>query len=131
MSFVRSPRSPGSSSYHTTQTTVSFGPVKAMSGSTPERVGSMLSVGSPVASDVGELGSNRSSPTCCQQKPFTLLPPAGLNPVHGPGAVCLAAFETKICFSVVASLVTPSFSSHTTQGTGSLPATVAPPATDG
>src|SRR5947207_1527394 len=46
MSLLRSPLIPvGSSSYQTTQATVSSLPVKAMSGSTPERVGSMLSDG--------------------------------------------------------------------------------------
>ena len=47
---ARAGRSPlASCSYQTTHGTVSFGPVKAMSGSTPSRVGSMFSVGSPVA----------------------------------------------------------------------------------
>src|SRR5262249_27611339 len=44
---------------------------------------------------------------------------------------CLIAFATKIWRSVVSSFGTPSFSSQATQGTGSLPATAAPPATDG
>ncbi len=123
----------GSSSYQTTHATVSFGPVKAMSGSTPERVGSTLSVGSPVASEVGSLGFSRPSPTSCQQNPFRLIPPAGLVPSgHGTFATsCLSAFSTKICRRVVSSSGTPSFSSHVTHGTGSLPATAAPPATDG
>src|SRR6058998_2647626 len=133
MSLFRSPLIPvGSSSYQTTQATVSPLPVKAMSGSTPERVGSMLSVGSPVSSDLGEVGSSRSRPTCCQQKPFSLFPPAGFVPTGqaAPAVACLRPFATKICRSVV-SLATPSFSSHATQGTGSAPATAAPPATDG
>src|SRR5439155_1534071 len=46
MSLLRSPSIwLGSSSYQTTHATVSFGPVNAMSGSTPERVGWMLSEG--------------------------------------------------------------------------------------
>src|SRR5439155_12043973 len=133
MSLLRSPLIPvGSSSYQTTQATVSSLPVKAMSGSTPERVGSMLSVGSPLSSDVGEVGSSRSRPTCCQQKPFSLFSPAGNVPTGqaAPAVACLRPFTTKICRSVV-SLATPSFSSHTTHGTGSAPATAAPPATDG
>src|SRR3989441_10716396 len=133
MSLLRSPLIPvGSSSYQTTQATVSSLPVKAMSGSTPERVGSTLSVGSPLSSDVGESGSSRSRPTCCQQKPFSLFPPAGFVPSGqaAPAVACLRAFATKICRSVV-SLATPSFSSHVTHGTGSAPATAAPPATDG
>src|SRR2546428_11838646 len=81
MSLLRSPLIPvGSSSYQTTQATVSPLPVKAMSGSTPERVGSMLSVGAPVSDDLGEVGSSRSRPTCCQQKPFSVLPPAAFVP---------------------------------------------------
>src|SRR5262249_14393025 len=110
-----------------------LGPVKAMSGSTPERVGSMLSDGSPLADGSGPLGFSRSSPTCCQQKPFTSTPPTGFVPTgHGvPATGCFTAFATKICRSVTLSSETPSFSSQTTQGTGSLPATVAPPATDG
>src|SRR5436309_3674981 len=133
MSLLRSPLIPvGSSSYQTTQATVSSLPVKAMSGSTPERVGSTLSVGSPLSSDVGELGSSRSRPTCCQQKPFSLFSPAGNVPTGqaAPAVACLRPFTTKICRSVV-SLATPSFSSHATHGTGSAPATAAPPATDG
>src|SRR3989475_1023887 len=133
MSLLRSPLIPvGSSSYQTTQATVSLLPVKAMSGSTPERVGSMLSVGSPGASGVGEFGSSRSRPTCCQQKPFSLFLPAGFVPTgHGvPAVACFRAFATKICRRVV-SVATPSFSSHVTHGTGSAPATAAPPATDG
>src|SRR6266516_8185076 len=133
MSLLRSPLIPvGSSSYQTTQATVSSLPVKAKSGSTPERVGSMLSVGSPLSSGVGEVGSSRSRPTCCQQKPFSLFSPAGNVPTGqaAPAVACLRPFTTKICRSVV-SLATPSFSSHTTHGTGSAPATAAPPATDG
>src|SRR6266849_2232641 len=133
MSLLRRPASPvGSSSYQTTQATVSFGPVKAMSGSTPARVGSMLSVGSPDDDDPSDVGLSRSSPTCCQQKPFRLLPAPGLKPVHGvPVAPCLTALETNICRMASASVAAPSFSSHTTHGTGSFPATAAPPATDG
>src|SRR5438093_10019456 len=104
-----------------------------MSGSTPERVGSMLRVGSPLSSGSGPLGFSRSSPTCCQQNPFTSTPPTGFVPTgHAvPGTACFTAFATKICRSVVPSFGTPSFSSQVTQGTGSLPATEAPPATEG
>src|SRR5438093_5683879 len=104
-----------------------------MSGSTPERVGSMLRVGSPLSSGSGPLGFSRSSPTCCQQNPFTSTPPTGFVPTgHAvPGTACFTAFATKICRSVVPSFGTPSFSSQVTQGTGSLPATAEPPATDG
>src|SRR5437867_8338817 len=134
MSLLRSPSMPvGSSSYQTTHATVSFGPVNAMSGSTPERVGSMLSVGSPVSDGRGPLGFSRSIPTCCQQNPFTSTPPVGFVPTgHAvPGTACFTAFATKICRSAVLSSETPSFSSHVTHGTGSLPAMVAPPATEG
>src|SRR5438046_4370544 len=48
-----------------------------------------------------------------------------------PGTACFTAFATKICRSVVLSSETPSFSSHVTHGTGSLPAMVAPPAAEG
>src|SRR5262249_21109501 len=109
-----------------------FGPVKAMSGSTPARVGSMLSVGSPDEDGSSDVGLRRPSPTCCQQKPFRLLPAPGVNPVHGvPGAACFTALETKICLTAASSVVAPSFSSHATHGTGSFPATAAPPATEG
>src|SRR6266481_430510 len=134
MSLLRRPSIwVGSSSYQTTHATVSFGPVNAMSGSTPERVGSMLSVGSPLSDGSGPLGFSRSRPTCCQQNPFTSIPPTGFVPTgHAvPGTACFTAFATKICRSVVPSFGTPSFSSQVTQGTGSLPATAEPPATDG
>ena len=132
--LLRSPPSlVGPSSYQTTHTTVSFLPVKAMSGSTPARVGSMFSVGSIVSSGgVDWPEGRRSSPTCCQQKPFTLFAADGLKPVHGvPAPGCFTPFDTKICRDSSASSAEPSFSSHTIHGTGSFPATVAPPATDG
>src|SRR5437016_12156934 len=134
ISLLRSPSIwVGSSSYQTTPATVSFGPVNAMSGSTPERVGSMLSVGSPLSDGSGPLGFSRSSPTCCQQNPFTSTPPTGFVPTgHAfPGTACFTAFAAKICRSAVPAFGTPSFSSQVTQGTGSLPATAEPPATDG
>src|SRR5262249_4256524 len=134
MSLLRRPSIwVGSSSSHTTHATVSFGPVNAMSGSTPERVGSMLSVGSPLSDGIGPVGFSRSSPTCCQQKPFTSIPPVGFVPTGHTvlGTACFTAFATKICRSVVPSFGTPSFSSQVIHGTGSLPATTAPPATEG
>src|SRR5437867_5821962 len=134
ISLLRSPSIwVGSSSYQTTHATVSFGPVNAMSGSTPERVGSMLSVGSPLSDGRGPLGFSRSIPTCCQQNPLSSTPPVGFVPTgHAvPGTACFTAFATQICRSVVLSSETPSFSSHVTHGTGSLPAMVAPPATEG
>ena len=45
------PASSGPVSYQTTQATLSLAPVNAMSGSTPSRLGSTLSVGSPVADE--------------------------------------------------------------------------------
>src|SRR5439155_8905390 len=96
------------------------------------RVGSMSSVGSPAADGSSDVGLRRPRPTCCQQKPFRLLPDPGAKPVHGvPLAACFTALETKICLTAVSSVVAPSFSSHVTHGTGSFPATVAPPATEG
>src|SRR5205823_5594217 len=60
-------------SYQTVHTTLSSCPVKAMSGSTPARVGSMFRVGSTVVSrSVDWPESRRSSPTCWKQNPFTL-----------------------------------------------------------
>ena len=50
-SLPRSPRWLSPTSYQTTQPTLSVGPVNAMSGSIPSRLGSMFSVGSPVAED--------------------------------------------------------------------------------
>src|SRR5262245_65503521 len=134
MSLLRSPSiCVGCSSYQTTHATVSFGPVNGMSGSTPARVGSTLSVGSPESDGSGPLGFSRSSPTCCQQNPFTSIPPVGFVPIGQavPGTACFTALATKICRSVVPSFGTPSFSSHVIHGTGSLPATAEPPATEG
>ena len=118
-------------SYQTTQATLSLAPVKVMSGSTPSRLGSTLSVGSPVA-DEPPFSSSRSRPTCCQQNALTLAASDGLKPVHGLlGAACLTPLETKI-WSWLPELETlPSCSCHATHGTGALPGTVAPPATDG
>src|SRR4029077_5436571 len=112
---------------------VSLGPVNAMSGSTPERVGSMLSVGSPDSDGTGPVGFSRSSPTCCQQNPFTSTPPTGLVPTGQavPGTACFTPLAAKVCRSVVRSCAAPSFSSHVIHGTGSAPATAAPPATEG
>ena len=94
-----SPRSPSALepvSYQTTQATVSLGPVKAMSGSIPLRLGSTFRVGSPVA-DEPPFSARRSSPTCCQQNRLTLAADDGLKPVHGsPGDACLTPLETKI-----------------------------------
>src|SRR5262245_25745285 len=131
--LVRSPERPvGPSSYQTAQATVSFAPVNAMSGASPSRVGSMFRVGSPDADGLGDDGSSRRSPTCCQQNPFTLLPPAGVKPVQAAPVIgCFTAFETKILECAASSVAAPSFSFQTTQGTGSFPATVAPPATEG
>ena len=71
-------------SYHTTQATLSLGPVKAMSGSIPLRLGSMLSAGSPTEEDPPQ-AARRSAPTCCQQKKLTLVAADGLNPAQrGP-----------------------------------------------
>ena len=104
-----------------------------MSGSTPARVGSMFRVGSTVTSrTVDWPEARRSSPTCWKQNPFTLFASDGLKPVHGvPAACCFTPFETKIWRGELASSAPPSFSSHMIQGTGSLPGTVAPPATEG
>ena len=121
----------GSFSYHTVQPTVSLGPVNVMSGSTPLRLGSMLSVGSPVGDEPPSL-ARRSRPTCCQQKLLTLAFADGLKPAHGAfGAACLTPLETKIWSWLPELLTLPSCSSHATHGTGSAPATAAPPATDG
>jgi hypothetical protein len=103
-----------------------------MSGSSPSRVGSMFSVGSTVPSGPVWPEARRSRPTCCQQNPFTLLPPDGLKPVHGVSAACcFTPFDTKIWLGEASSVAPPSCSSQMIQGTGSLPATVAPPATEG
>src|SRR5581483_6181488 len=76
--------------------------------------------------------ARRSMPTCCQQKPFTLFAADGLKPAHGvPAAGCFTPFATKIWRGENSSAMEPSFSSQTIHGTGSAPATVAPPATDG
>ena len=60
---------------------MSFAPVNAMSGSTPLRLGSMLSVGSPVADEPPSFAS-RSRPTCCQQNAATEAASDGLKPLQ-------------------------------------------------
>ena len=130
-SLLRRPMLLASFSYQTVQATLSLGPVNAMSGSTPLRLGSMLSVGSPVADEPPSL-ARRSRPTCCQQKLLTLLLADGLKPVHGAfAAACLTPLETKIWSWLPEPLTLPSCSSHATHGTGSATGTAAPPATDG
>src|SRR5919202_5254394 len=79
-SLLRRPIPLASFSYQTVHATVSLGPVNAMSGSTPLRLGSTLSVGSPVADEPPSL-ARRSSPTCCQQNRLTLFAGEGLKPV--------------------------------------------------
>src|SRR4051794_36484820 len=78
-------------SYQTTHGTVSLGPVNAMSGSTPLRVGSTLRVGSGPGSSA--LAFRRALPTCCQQKALTEVPPPGRLAEQ---SVCLIPRETKI-----------------------------------
>src|SRR5450755_773089 len=63
-------------SYQTTHGTLSFAPVKVMSGSIPLRVGSTLRLGSAPP------GPTRGIPVCCQQKP----PIAGTCPATGTPA---------------------------------------------
>src|SRR4051812_3932054 len=103
-------------SYQTTHGTVSFLPVKAKSGSTPSRVGSMLSVGSPVADEAGSAGLTRLTPVCCQQKELTLVPPPG---ALAEQSVCLIPREAKIWSFAASSVAPASFSCHATHGTGS------------
>src|SRR3954452_6111559 len=94
-SLLRRPMLDASFSYQTVQPTVSPGPVNAMSGSTPLRLGSTFSVGSPLPEKPPSLPS-RSRPTCCQQNALTLAAEDGLKPVHGwLGAACLTPLETK------------------------------------
>src|SRR5690348_11023452 len=69
-SLLRSPSWLWSFSYQGTHATVSFGPVNAMSGSTPLRLASTFSDGSPVDEEP-PFGSRRSDPTCCQQNRLT------------------------------------------------------------
>ena len=110
---------------------MSFAPVNAMSGSTPLRLGSMLSVGSPVAEEP-PFFSSRSRPTCCQQNAATEAASDGLKPLQACfSAACLTPLETKIWSWLPDPLTLPSSSSQATHGTGSLPATAAPPATEG
>src|SRR3954447_5225583 len=115
-------------SYQTTHGTVSLVSVKAKSGSTPLRVRSTFSVGPPVADDVSAPGAKRLTPVCCQQNVLTLEPPPGALRWQ---SVCLMARDAKIWFFAVSSVVAPSFSCHATHGTGSLPATAAPPTSAG
>src|SRR3954447_19723437 len=111
-SLLRRPRFESSFSYQTVQATVSLGPVNAMSGSTPLRLGSTFSVGSPFASDPASL-ARRSRPTCCQQKLLTLAASDGLKPVQGDfGAACLTPLDTKIWLWLPDLLTLPSCSSQ-------------------
>src|SRR5438132_8085809 len=128
MSLPARPIPLGSSSYHTDQGTLSLGPVKVMSGATLFRVGSMFRVGSPVADDVSDVRFKRLRPVCWKQNPFTGAPPGGLTPVQ---LVAGNPRETKIWKIADASVVAPSRSFQTTHGTGLLPITAAPPATEG
>src|SRR4051794_3743963 len=108
-------RVPSPSSYHTAHGTVSLGPVNAMSGASLSRLGSMFSDGSwgPPWPE-----SRRLTPVWIQQN-LPRLPQCT--------SASLAARETKI-WSLLSA---PSISFQATHGTGSLPATVAPPATEG
>src|SRR5689334_21072320 len=95
-SLSRRPSADESFSYQTVQATTSLAPVNAMSGSTPLRVGSTLSVGSPVA-EAPPCSASRSMPVCCQQNTPTLAAEEGLKPAHGClAAACLTPLETKI-----------------------------------
>src|SRR5919201_766920 len=95
-SLLRRPMLLVSFSYHSVHATVSSLPVKAMSGSTPLRLGSMLSVGSPLADEPPSF-CRRSRPTCCQQNWLTLLFAEGFKPVHGAfGVAWLTPSEKKI-----------------------------------
>src|SRR4051794_30377637 len=95
-----SPMPLGSSSYQVTQPTVSFGPVNAMSGSTPWRDGSTLSVGSPSGFEAPVALAIRRAPTSCQQKlpTLALVPgPAGVVAQAVCGVASFTPLETKIC----------------------------------
>src|SRR6185436_15241684 len=127
-SVPRRPMPDAFCSYQTTHGTVSLLPVKAKSGSMPSRVGSMLRVGSPVADEAGVAGFRRLMPVCCQQNVLTLVPPPG---ALAEQSVCLIPREAKIWFSAASSVAAPSFSCQATHGTGSLPATAAPPTSAG
>ena len=116
------------SSYHTVHGTVSLGPVNAMSGTSLFRVGSMLSVGSPAA-DVSDVALSRLMPVCWKQKLFTGVPLPGVTPAQV--AAPEMPRDTKIWNLAAPSVVAPSCSRHTTHGSGLLPATAAPPATEG
>src|SRR5262249_30781109 len=112
-------------SLHRGHAAVSLAPVTASPGSTPLRLGSTLSVGSPVVDEPPFL-ARRSSPTCCQQKLLTLLFADGLKPVHGAfGAACLTPLETKIWSWLPEPFTLPSCSSHATPATGSAPSPAA------
>src|SRR5919199_6075492 len=115
-------------SYQTTQGTVSLVPVKAKSGSTPSRVGSMFSVGSPVGDGARAPAFSRLVPVCCQQNVLTLVPPPGW---FAEQSVFLIPRDAKIWFLAAASVVAPSFSCQATHGTGSAPAPAAPPTSAG
>src|SRR3954452_4390987 len=94
----------------------------------PSRVGSMSRLGARGAGEAGGAGSRRLARVCCQQKPLTLVQPPGRLAEQ---SVCLIPREAKIWYLAAASVVAPSFSCHATHGTGSLPATAAPPTSAG
>src|SRR4051794_25303966 len=92
----------------------------------------MLMLGSVATAGPSELRLTRGLPTCCQQKPFTLRPLPGEKLEQGrPLATCLTARETKIWSRWSSLTLEPSSSCQATHGTGSLPATAAPPTTAG
>src|SRR3954453_8021719 len=126
-SLPRRPMPLAPCSYQTIHGTVSRLPVKAKSGSMPSRVGSTFSDGSSAAG-VGAAALRRLTPVCRQQNWLTLVPPPGWLAAQ---RVCLIAREAKIWFLAAASVAAPSFSCHATRGTGSLPATAAPPTSAG
>src|SRR5450755_1574740 len=118
-------------SYHTTHGTVSLAPVNAMSGSTPSREGSTFIDGSLVVAGTPPVpGSSRSMPTCWKQNPPFAPEPAGgligLAPSFGQ-VVPLMGFTALLVKIWFGPGVPPSSSCQVTHGTGSLPATVAPP----
>src|SRR5438552_2728106 len=136
MSLLRSPSIwLGSSSYQTTHATVSFGPVNAMSGSTPQRFAAALKrlakmfVGQPAAA----LGSYHATQGTVRPAPAKSIDGASASSVGsmlsdaGDACVTQAPFlnaRTKICCSPSAT-----FCSNVAYGTGTFPAVTAPPAT--
>src|SRR5262249_18337154 len=123
MSLLCRPMPLAFSSYHTVHGTVSLGPVKAMSGTSLLRVGSVLGPG-PRGGGGGVGAPSRLTRVCGKEKLSRGVPLRGVTPAKD--AAPEMPRDTKIWTLAAPSVVAPSCSRHPPHGTGLLPATAAP-----